>query len=420
VARNARDFQIFAKPAGAACNLNCRYCYYLKADRIYPDGASFRMSEEILERYVREHIETAAGEEIRFSWHGGEPMLLGLDFFRKALELQNKYRPAGARIINGIQTNGMFLDEEWCRFIAAERFAIGLSMDGPREMHDRYRHTKAGEPTFRQVMNAFKLMKRHRIPFDILCTVNDYNVQFPIRVYRFFKEIGASYIGFLPVVERCPESANGVTSQSVPAQAYGDFLCAIFDEWVRQDIGRIRIQIFEEAARPVQGLDHSLCIFRETCGDVPVIEHNGDFFTCDHFVDEDHRMGNIRDVSLSELLDGPGQRAFGAAKRDRLPKPCLSCDVRPMCNGGCLKDRFLRTPDGEEGLNYLCSGLKKFFRHSLPYLTRISAMERMGSPAQEPATEMAQATLARSYPAAGRNDACPCGSGKKYKKCCLP
>jgi uncharacterized protein len=418
VVKASREFQIFAKPIGAVCNLNCSYCYYLKKEHLYPEGEPFRMPDDLLEDYVVQHIMAAPGPQISFSWHGGEPTILGLDYFRKIVALQRKHKPAGGYITNGVQTNGILIDEEWCKFFAQENFGVGLSLDGPQEMHDRYRVNKGGQPSHKQAMRAFKLVRRHQIPCDMLCVVNDHNVNYPGRVYRFFREIGAQYIGFLPVVERDPSVEGGVSPHTVPADTFGAFLCTIFDEWVRQDVGRIRVQIFEEAARPAQGLDHSLCIFRETCGEIPVLEHNGDFFSCDHFVDSQHYLGNIRTAPLVELIESPAQRAFGQAKQDALPRYCQACEVRPMCNGGCPKDRFLRTPDGEEGLNYLCAGFKRFFKHSLPYLIRLSSLERAAR-SHGPLTQLAQATVAQPYPNAGRNDPCPCGSGRKYKKCCL-
>lgn len=407
----SREFQVFAKPAGAICNMDCHYCYYLEKEQLYPKGEPFRMPDDLLEKYIIQHIEASPGEVINFSWHGGEPTILGLDYFRKIVALERKHKPADRRIANGIQTNGILIDEEWCRFFAAEGFGVGLSLDGPQEMHDRYRVTRGQISTHRLTMRAFKLLERHKIPCDILCVVHDQNVHHPTRVYRFFKEMGAQYVGFLPVVAPKPGAETGVSPHTVPAEAFGAFLCTIFDEWVRRDIGRITVQIFEEAARPARGLEHSLCIFRETCGEIPVIEHNGDFYSCDHFVDEEHRLGNIRQTPLVELLESPAQRAFGQAKRDALPRYCQTCEVLPQCHGGCPKDRFIRTPEGEPGLNYLCAGFKRFFMHSLPYLQPAS-IRSAGQRRERPSKP-------EPFPDAGRNDPCPCGSGRKYKKCCL-
>jgi uncharacterized protein len=413
-----REFQIFVKPAGPLCNLDCSYCYYLQKERLYPEVRSFRMAEDLLEEYIVQHIHACPSREISFSWHGGEPTLLGLDYFRRIVALQRKHLPAGRRIRNGMQTNGVLLDEEWCRFLAAEGFGIGLSLDGPQEMHDRYRVTKGRKPTHKQALRGFKLLLRYGIPCDLLCVVNDYNVQYPTRVYRYFKEIGGQYLGFLPAVEPRTDEEGAVSPQTVPAEDYGAFLCAIFDEWVREDIGRIRVQMFEEAGRPARGEEHSLCIFRETCGDIPVLEHNGDFYSCDHYFDAQHRLGNIRETPLVELIESPAQKAFGQAKWDSLPRYCLECDVRPMCNGGCPKDRFLKTPDGEAGLNYLCAGFKRFFTHSLPVLVKLASLGP-DSGHEALALPVAPAMPSGEYPHAGRNDPCPCGSGKKYKKCCL-
>ncbi|UCH98604.1 MAG: anaerobic sulfatase maturase [Candidatus Aminicenantes bacterium] len=372
----SRIFQVFVKPIGSICNLACHYCYYLDKKDLYPEAEVFPMPEVILEEYIVQHIEASSEEVIRFSWHGGEPTVLGLDYFRKIAALQRKHQPENRRIVNGIQTNGTLLDEEWCRFLAAEGFAVGLSLDGPQELHDRYRLTKGGKPTFQQTMRGYELLQQHRIYTDILCVVNAHNVRYPIRVYRFFKQIKAPYVSFLPLVEPEPDAKAGVSSRSVSAEAFGTFLCTIFDEWMSQDIGRIKVQVFEEAARTAFGQDHSLCIFRKTCGDIPVIEHNGDFYSCDHFVDAEHCLGNIIATPLGELLESPTQRAFGRAKLDTLPRCCLECEVRAMCNGGCPRNRFLRTPDGEAGLNYLCAGYKRFFIHSRPFVAEVAAQWR--------------------------------------------
>jgi len=402
--KSVRDFQVFAKPIGPLCNLACRYCYYSSIQTSPADTGSLRMPDSLLEEYVRQHIEATAGETVSFSWHGGEPTLLGLDYFRKIVALQRRRLPRNKRLFNGMQTNGLLIDEDWCRFLSSEGFGVGLSMDGPPELHDCYRVTRGGEPTHSQVLRAFQLLKRSGIICDILCAVQDQNVRHPLHVYNYFKAIGGRYIGFLPIVERLPGSDSAPAPFATPADAFGDFLCAIFDEWVRQDIGRITVQIFEEAARSLQGAEHSLCIFRKTCGDIPAVERNGDFFPCDHFVDEAHRIGNIRETSLSRLLESPQQKAFGAAKRNSLPRYCLQCDVLDMCNGACPKDRFLTAPTGEPGLNYLCAGYKRFFTHSRSYFLKVIALSR----ARRESTRLP-----------GRNDACPCGSGLKYKKCCM-
>jgi uncharacterized protein len=376
----SREFQVFAKPIGSICNLDCRYCYYLKKEHLYPKGESFRMPNEILEEYIVQHIDASPEPVIRFSWHGGEPTVLGLDYFRRIVALQRRHKPPNRRIANGIQTNGTLLDEDWCRFFATEGFAVGLSLDGAQEMHDRYRVTKDQKPTHEQTMRGYKLLQKHRVNTDILCVVNAYNVQFPLQVYRFFKQINAQYISFLPILESQPDTKGGVSNISVPAEAWGIFLCTIFDEWRDQDIGQVKVQIFEEAARTAFNQEHSLCIFRPTCGDIPVVEHNGDFYSCDHFVDVEHCLGNIKETPLVELLESPTQRTFGKAKLKTLPRYCQECEVRALCNGECPKNRFLETPDGEPGLNYLCAGYKRFFTHCQPFISEVAAQWRRQNP----------------------------------------
>ena len=410
MAKVSRPYQIFAKPIGSLCNLSCDYCYYLKKKSLYPDDQSFRMPEDILEEYILRHIEACPDAVIPFAWHGGEPTLLGMDYFQKIVQLQRKHRPPDRQIINGIQTNGTLLDEEWCRFLAAEGFGAGISLDGPQEMHDSHRLTKGGQPTHTQALRGYELLRKHRIPCDVLCVVHAQNVLHPREVYRFFKQIKAASIGFLPLVEPRADLDEGVSPSTVPSESFGTFLCTIFDEWTSQDIGQVRIQIFEETAATALGQEHTLCIFKKTCGDVPVIEHNGDFFACDHFVNREHHLGNILETRLVDLIESPAQRAFGQLKRDTLPRYCLECDVLNLCNGGCPKDRILRAPDGEAGLNYLCAGYKRFFTHCRPFLAELTAL-RQPSPRA--------AVHAPVHPAVGRNDPCPCGSGKKYKKCCM-
>ncbi len=412
----SREFQVMAKPAGAVCNLDCAYCYYLEKQALYPTNRSPHMPDGLLESYIIQHLEAWPGDVVFFQWHGGEPTILGIDYFRRIVELQHKHRPAGRRILNGIQTNGILLDEGWCRFLAAEGFSVGLSLDGPRELHDRYRRTKGGSATHKQVMRAFRLLKRYRIPCDVLCVVHSQNARQPGVVYRFFREIGAEVLQFLPLVLRQGEA--GVSAETVPAEAYGTFLCAVFDQWVRQDIGHLAIQNFDEALRPLLGVKHALCIFKETCGNVVVVEHNGDFYSCDHFVDLPHCLGNIRETPLVEMLESRAQREFGRNKWDALPRYCRECEVLSSCNGGCPKDRFARTADGEPGLNYLCPGLRNFFTYSRPKFQQMAALMRSGVPVERLAHHLRSRDDAASRQT-GRNDPCPCGSGRKYKRCCL-
>jgi uncharacterized protein len=373
MAGTLRDFQVFVKPVGPGCNLDCRYCYYLKKKNLYPKEKSFRMPDILLEETIVQHIEAVSEPVIRFSWHGGEPTLLGLETFRKITEMQRTHCPPDKTILNGMQTNGTLIDKDWARFLAAEGFFVGVSLDGPQEIHDRYRVTKSGKPSFAQTLRGYDLLKQHGVHTDILCVVNAHNVQYPLEIYRFFKKIRATYVSFLPMVEPNLESQDSIHPLTVPATAWGDFLCTIFDEWVSRDIGNIKVQIFEEAARTAFGQDHSLCIFRPTCGDIPVIEYNGDFYSCDHFVDTEHLVGNIIATPLAELLKNPAQRTFGRAKQVALPRFCRECEVLNMCNGGCPKNRFIKTPDGETGLNYLCAGYKQFFTHCRPWVNTVAA-----------------------------------------------
>lgn len=400
-----RDFQIFAKPIGAICNLDCEYCYYLEKQHLYPQARSFRMSEKLLENYIVQHIKATHGKEISFFWHGGEPTLLGLEYFLKVVDLQKKYRPPGKEVINSMQTNGTLIDDDWARFFSANNFVVGISLDGPPDLHDRYRCSRAGKPSHGDVMRGYQLLTEHQVPCDILCVVHAENVKYPREVYQFFKSINARYIGFIPLVEIDNDSATGATERSVPAIEYGKFLCRIFDAWVAHDVGRVMVQIFEEVARTALGQPHALCIFRKTCGDVPVVEYNGDFYSCDHFVDAEHRLGNIQAIPIATLLDHKQQRAFGRAKFDALPGYCLACDVLELCHGGCPKDRIILSPQAEPGLNYLCEGYKMFFHRTRSFMDQLTRQQKHARvPGQRAKT--------------GRNDPCPCGSGKKYKLCC--
>ncbi|MGB2907160.1 MAG: anaerobic sulfatase maturase [Candidatus Aminicenantaceae bacterium] len=410
------EFQVFVKPAGAVCNLGCSYCYYLDKEGLFQEGEPHRMPFDLLEAYIAQHLAAYPMPEVRFSWHGGEPTVLGLDYFRTIVSLQQKHRFPGQTIVNGMQTNGALLDDDWCRFLAGEEFVVGLSLDGPQHLHDLHRVTKDGRPTFERCLRGYKLLQKYAVSCDILCVVNARNVHSPLEVYRFFREIGATYVTFLPLVDPRPETGGGIGPLTVPSEAWGEFLCTVFDEWQEHDIGRIKVQVFEEAARTAFGQEHSLCIFRPICGDIPVVEHNGDFFSCDHFVDAAHLLGNIHETPLVELLESSGQRAFGQAKLETLPQYCRTCEVRDMCNGECPKNRILQTPDGESGLNYLCAGYRRFFNHCQPWIIEVGAewhRQRLEAPDPD-----IQNKRDGSNTKPGRNDACPCGSGLKHKKCC--
>ena len=411
----SRDFQVFAKPIGPVCNLRCDYCYYLEKKDLYSQQESWRMPDDVLERYIIQHIDASPGPIVRFSWHGGEPTVPGLDYFRRIVSLQRRHRPSGFRMVNGLQTNGTLIDEDWARFLAEEGFAVGLSLDGPPEMHDSCRLDPSGAGTHQRALRGYHLLRRHGVHCDILCVIHARNVGHPLEVYRFFKQIDASHISFLPLVQADPRTATGVSPLTPPAEAVGKFLVAVFEEWKRRDIGRIKIQLFEETAGTALGREPALCLMRPTCGDIPVVEHNGDFYCCDHFVDPGHCLGNILDVSLIELLESPAQKAFGLAKRDGLPPCCLECEVLSLCRGGCPKDRFLPVQGSENHLNYLCPAYKRFFNHCRPFLDELAALGRGGS-GQLPRPPQQGV---RTPPKIGRNDPCPCGSGLKYKKCCL-
>ncbi len=376
----SRSFQVFAKPAGAACNLACGYCYYLDKGPAGPAAAPARMPEALLESYIAQHIAASPDEIVRFSWHGGEPTVLGLEYFRGIVEIERRLCPPGRTIANGLQTNGTLLDDEWGRFLAAGGFSVGLSLDGPRGIHDRHRLTRDGRPSFDAAMLGYHILRRHGVPTDILCVVGGHNAGRPLEVCGFFREIGASFVTFLPLVEARPGTPGGVSPETVRPGAWGDFLCAVFDEWLERDIGRVKIQIVEEAARTAFGQEHSLCIFRPVCGAIPVLERNGDLYSCDHFVDPGHRLGTIGETPLLDLLESPAQRAFGLAKLEKLPSFCRACEVLDMCNGECPKNRFGRAPNGEPGLNYLCAGYKKFFAHARPFVSAVADEWRRRNP----------------------------------------
>ena len=412
------------KPRGAICNLDCKYCYFLKKEALFP-GSDFRMSDAVLEEYTRQYIVAQPQPEVSFAWQGGEPTLMGLEFFRKAVEYQAKYRKPGMRILNSLQTNAVTLDEEWCRFFREHQFLLGVSLDGPREQHDAYRIDKGGQPTFERVMRGLRLLQAQGVEYNILTTVHAANADHPLTVYRFLRdEVGARYLQFIPIVERDNESGyqegNIVTDRSVRAEGYGDFLMAIFDEWVRHDVGRVFVQIFDVALAAWAGERAGLCVFEETCGAALAIEHNGAVYSCDHYVEPNYFVGNIVDIPLSEIVISEPQRRFGEAKRDTLPQYCRDCEVRFVCNGGCPKNRIISTPAGEPGLNYLCAGYRAFFNHIDEPMRYMAAQLRQQRP---PATVIAymrdkDETLANAYQVAGRNDPCPCGSGQKYKRCC--
>ena len=383
-------FHVVAKPTGAVCNLDCKYCFYLDKESLYPDSA-FRMSDEVLDAWVRQYLECQAGPEINLAWQGGEPTLMGLPFFQRAVALAEHYRRPDTTLLHTIQTNGVLLDDDWCRFFAEHHFLVGLSLDGPRPLHDAYRVDKGGHPTFDKVMAGLRLLQRHGVEVNILTTVHAANAPYPLDVYRFLRdEAGAQFIQLIPIVERASDLvALGrsrpvrASERSVSGPAFGRFLVAIFDEWVRHDVGRVFLQMFDSALAAWAGEPGSLCVHAPTCGTALALEHNGDLYSCDHFVDGANKLGNILERPAHELAESESQARFGDAKRDTLPRQCRDCEVRFACNGGCPKDRFAVTADGEPGLHYLCEGYRTFFRHiDRPMRTMARLLDAGRAPAE--------------------------------------
>jgi len=385
--RNAPPaFHVLIKPTGAICNLDCKYCFFLSKEMLYP-GSRFQMAEELLETYLEQLLKSHRAPQVDVAWQGGEPTLMGLDFFKRSIELVNKLKRPGQQIQYTIQTNGTLLNDEWCAFFKKNNFLVGLSVDGPKALHDVYRVNKGGAGSFDQVMRGFRFLKKHNVDVNILCTVHAANQDHPLDVYRFFRdELGVQYIQFIPIIERVSATllpvanegwserpggdrplytieGNRVTERSVNAQAYGTFLIAIFDEWVKADVGKIYVQHFDSALANWVGVPGAVCIFSETCGQAVALEHNGDLYSCDHFVEPSYKLGNIRETHLIQLLASPQQIKFGQDKKNTLPRYCRECEVRFACHGECPKNRFIKTPDGEDGLNYLCAAYKKFFNH---------------------------------------------------------
>jgi len=364
------DFQIFVKPVGARCNLACDYCYYHSKWNNHREGNGNLMNASVLESYILQHLMAESGDTVMFSWHGGEPLLAGISFYREVLKLQEKYNTDRRRIVNGIQTNGILVDDKWCKFLYTNNFIVGLSIDGPQHLHDLHRIYGNGKPTFGKVNSAWKLLRSYGIIHELLCVVNSSNVDYPLEVYNYFSEGGAEYVTFLPLVER--EGSEGVSVNSVDPLKFGEFLVVIFDKWKSGGIGKIKIQIFEEALRSAFGQDHTLCIFKKECGGVPLVEMDGNFYTCDHYADPGNLVGNVMDTTLSSLLSSSKQVEFGRNKEVSLPLYCRNCEVLNMCNGECPRNRFINTPGGEPGLNYLCRAYRMFFNHVRPFAGAVS------------------------------------------------
>ncbi len=439
-------FNLMFKPVGAVCNLACKYCYYLEKQKLYGKSSNFRMPDKLLEEAIKQYIESQTVQNISFVWQGGEPTLLGINFFRKIIEFQEKYR-GDKNISNSFQTNGTTLNKEWCEFFRENNFLLGISIDGTQHIHDRYRPTRKGEGTFHKVMEGINLLKRHRVEFNTLSVVNDYNAKYPIEVYRFLKDIGSGFMQFIPIVERLAEdpgdeglervspdfSGNAaVADWSVGKADYGKFLIKIFDEWVKYDVGKFFVQIFDTTLANHVESAPGLCVFAETCGNASVIEHNGDVYSCDHFVYGENLIGNIKETHLRDMMLSAKQIKFGFNKKNKLPKQCNSCEYLFACRGGCPKNRISITEDKEKGLNYLCPSYKAFFAHVKPYMEFMSEELKNERPPsnvmnwikQKNLTKkieiknMKKTTKNKKFSNVKRNDPCPCGSGKLFKNCC--
>ena len=376
----AKPLYVMLKPAGAHCNLACKYCYYLEKNKLYPTAQRHLMSDEMLEQFTREYIEAQTMNQVLFTWHGGEPLLRSIDFYRKALSLQQKYA-GGRRIDNVIQTNGTLLTDEWCEFFAQNHWLVGISIDGPQPDHDHYRLTAAGKPSWKKVMQVIKLLKKHGVEWNAMAVVNAYNANHPLEFYRFFKENGCQFLQFTPIVERLTRHEDGRTlasladkdeislsEASVAPEQWGYFLCAIFDEWVRKDVGKIFVEIFDCTLANWMGISPGICAYSKECGHAGVMEHNGDVYSCDHFVFPEYKLGNIRDHSLIDMLYGEQQQEFSRLKHSSLPRQCKECDMEFACHGECPKNRFMKDKYGDSGLNYLCPGYYHYYQHVAPYM----------------------------------------------------
>ena len=427
-------FHLLAKPSGSTCNIDCQYCFFLSKEALYPNE-KHRMSDATLETYIRQLLEFHRTPQVTVAWQGGEPTLMKLDFFRRAVDLVEKYRRPGQDVQHTFQTNGLLIDDDWCTFFKQHNFLVGLSVDGPRELHDAYRVDRRGRGTFELVMRGWSHLRRHGVEYNILCTVNAANEKHGRAVYRFFRdELDAKWVQFIPIVERATaetleianqgwserpgqqrllytQTGNLVTERSVGSKQYGRFLVDIFEEWVRRDVGRVYVQLFDVTLEAYFGR-HLLCIHAPTCGYGPALEHNGDLYCCDHFVEPNFKLGNIHETHMQKLVASPEQRKFGDDKRDTLTAQCRQCEVRPLCNGGCPKDRFALSRDGEPGQNYLCSGLELFFTHTRVAMRTMGELLRRNRPPSD-----VMALIAAEDARRGPYRPCPCGSGRKFRFC---
>lgn len=376
----AKPLYVMLKPAGAHCNLACKYCYYLEKSKLYATSQRHLMTDEMLERFTQEYIEAQTMGHVLFTWHGGEPLMRSIDFYKKALTLQQKYA-RGRHIDNVIQTNGTLLTDEWCEFFAQNHWLVGISIDGPQQYHDHYRLTSAGKPSWERVMHGIRLLNKHHVEWNAMAVVNAYNADHPLEFYHFFKEHGCQYLQFTPIVERLTAHSDGrtlasladqtdipVADFSVTAEQWGSFLCTIFDEWVRHDVGSIFVEIFDCTLANWMGVASGICSYSTHCGHAGVMEYNGDVYSCDHFVFPTYKLGNIRDHTLIEMLYGEQQQAFSRLKHASLPRQCKECDMEFACHGECPKNRFLHDRYGNPGLNYLCRGYYQYYTHVAPYM----------------------------------------------------
>jgi len=435
-------FHLLAKPTGAVCNLDCKYCFFLSKEMLYP-GSRFRMADELLEAYIRQLLESQQIPEVTIGWQGGEPTLMGLEFFKRSIEYVEKYKKPGQLVQHTMQTNGIILGDEWAAFLKQHNFLVGLSVDGPKEMHDAYRVNKGGAGSFDQVMRGWEVLVKHSVEYNILCTVHTMNADHPLEVYHFFRdELNAGYMQFIPIIERVTQEiiplanlgwserpggerplyiqhGDLVTDRSVQPEQYGRFLMAIFDEWVYRDVGKVFVQSFDAALANWIG-QPTLCIFQPICGNALALEHNGDLYSCDHFVEPAFLLGNIQQTDLIDLVASDKQRRFGQDKWESLPKYCRECEVLFACYGECPRNRFIQIPDGERGLNYLCAGYKLFFNHINRPMRIMADLLRRGNYADEIMNILAMEDMDRlkqAFSHARPGDACPCGSGKKYSSC---
>ena len=425
MACSQRPFHILTKPAGPLCNLDCEYCFYLDKMDLFPGKKKTYMNEETLEEYTKQYInhQPPGTPEVNFAWQGGEPTLMGVDFFRKAMEFQEKYKRPGMEITNALQTNGTFLDDEWGKFLKEHNYLVGISIDGPEKIHDKFRFDKGGKGSFPQVMRGLEILKKYEVEYNTLTVVQSDNGKHPAQVYDFLKSIGSTFFQFIPIVE--PQDDGGVSYRTVKPEQWGHFLNGILDRWLKaDDVGKIFVQHFDMMLSMVVGQPATICVHSKTCGRNVAMEHNGDVFSCDHYVFKQYELGNIHEKTMQEMMDSDFQAGFGTDKYDTLPDLCRECDYLKFCYGGCPAHRIKNTPSGQPNLNHLCEGYMLFYKHSLPYFQAMGMALRSGKLAADWKEFMPSEKPKKPVPAmagdssVSRNSPCPCGSGKKYKRCC--